>query len=78
MSAVHSDLCHFSHSNDVIASAVIVLAWLTPKKGSQKTDDLPILATYQSGTLATFSSEVNGPIACGSTLVVPDMAHGAL
>ena len=58
----------------VIASAVIMLVWLTVtpteerrKKGSQKIDDLPVLATCQSGTLAMLSSKVNGPLAHGST-----------
>ena len=61
----------------VIASAVIVLAWLTVtrteerkkerKKESQKIDDLPVLATRRSGTSAMLSSEVNGPVAHGST-----------
>ena len=58
----------------VIASAVIVLAWLTVtlteerrKKESQKIDDLPVLATCQSGTSAMLSSTSNGPIAHGST-----------
>ena len=41
---------------------------------SQKIDDLPVLATCRSGTSAMLSSEVNGPIACGST----DRAHGGL
>ena len=61
----------------VIASAVIVLAWLTVtrteerkkerKKESQKIDDLPVLATRRSGTSAMLSSEVNCPVAHGST-----------
>ena len=34
---------------------------------SQKTDDLPILATCRSGTLAMLSSKVNGPVTHGST-----------
>ena len=50
-----------------IASAVIVLAWLTAKEESQKIDDLPILATYRSGTSAMLSSGVKGPVAHGST-----------
>ena len=29
---------------------------------SQKIDDLPVLATCQSGTLAMLSGEVNGPV----------------
>ena len=60
----------------VIASAVIMLAWRTvtdrrkkkkKKKESQKIDDLPVLATCRSGTLAMLSSKVNGPVAHGST-----------
>ena len=34
---------------------------------SQKIDDLPVLATCQPSTSAMLSSEVNSPIACGST-----------
>ena len=34
---------------------------------SQKIDDLPVLATCQSGTSTMFSSKFNGPIAHGST-----------
>ena len=49
----------------IIASAVIVIAWLTLK--DEKIDDLPILATCWSGTSAMLSSEVNGPVAHGST-----------
>ena len=37
------------------------------KKESQKIDDLPVLATCRSGTLAMLSSKVNGPVAHGST-----------
>ena len=59
----------------VIASAVIVLAWLTVtlteerkrKKESQKIDDLPVLATCQSATSVMLSSTSNCPIAHGST-----------
>ena len=58
----------------VIASAVIVLAWLTVtrteerrKKESQKIEDLSILATRRSGTSAMLSSKVDGPVAHGST-----------
>ena len=60
----------------VIASAVIVLAWLTvtlteksqkSEVRSQKIDDLPVLATRRSGTSAMLSSKVNGPVAHGST-----------
>ena len=49
----------------VIASAVIVLVWM---REGQKIDDLPVLlATCRSGTLAMPSSEINGPVAHGST-----------
>ena len=44
-----------------------MLAWFTQKERSQKIDDLPVLATCQSGTLVMLSSEVNGPVAHGST-----------
>ena len=37
------------------------------KKGSQKIDDLPVLATCRSGTSVMLSSKVNGPVAHGST-----------
>ena len=37
------------------------------RRRSQKTDDLPVLATCRSGTLAMLSSKVNGPVAHGST-----------
>ena len=71
----------------VIASAAIVLAWLTvtlteerKKKESQKIDDLPVLATRRSGTLAMLSSKVNGPVAYRSTRSCMERAfviHGA-
>ena len=57
----------------VIASAVIVLAWLTvtlteeEEERSQKIDDLPVLATRRAGTSAMLSSKVNGPVAHRST-----------
>ena len=52
-----------------------MLAWLTQRKASkkerktksQKIDDLPVLATCRSGTSVMLSSEVNGPVAHGST-----------
>ena len=37
------------------------------KKESQKIDDLPVLASCRSGTLAMLSTKVNGPVAHGST-----------
>ena len=37
------------------------------KKESQKIDNLPVLATCQSGTSAILSSKLNGFIAHGST-----------
>ena len=69
----------FSHLIVVIASAVIALAWLTLNKRSQKIDDLPVLATCQSGTSAILSSKVNTPVVHGSSwYIMPDMAHGDL
>ena len=56
----------FSHWIVVIASTVIVLAWFKDEE-RKKIDDLPVLATCRSGTLAILSSEVNGPVAHGST-----------
>ena len=43
------------------------LVCLTVREESQKIDDLPVLATCRSGTSTMLSSEVNGPIAHGST-----------
>ena len=64
----------FSH----LASAAIVIAWLTLKEErSQKIGDFPVLATCQSGTSAMLSSKVNGPIAHGSTQY-DWLAHGSL
>jgi len=40
---------------------------LKEERRSQKIDDLPVLATCPSGTLAILSSKVNGPVAYGST-----------
>ena len=52
----------------MIASTVIVLAWLKDgEEESQKIDDLPVLATCWSGTLVILSSEGNVPVAHGST-----------
>ena len=55
MSAIPSDLCSRYRAR------------LADAEESQKIDDLPVLATCRSGTLATRSSEVNGPVAYGST-----------
>ena len=41
--------------------------WRKEEERSQKIDDLPVLATCRSGTLAMLSSKVNGPVAHGST-----------
>ena len=58
-----------------IASAIIVLAWLTvtltrkkeEEEETQKIDDLPVLATHRSGASALLSSKIDGPVAHGST-----------
>ena len=55
----------------MFASAVIVLAWLTvtltEERRRKKVDDLPVIVTYQSGTLVMLTSKVNGPVTHGST-----------
>ena len=56
----------------IIASTIIVLAWLKDgeerrRRKSEKIDDLPVLATCWSGTLAILSSEGNVSVAHGST-----------
>ena len=65
VSTIPSDLC--CSFPFVIASAVIVLSCWRKEERSQKIDDLPVLATCRSGTLAMLSSKVNGPVAHGST-----------
>ena len=57
---------------ELLASAVIVLAWLTPEEKesmteSQKIDDLFVLANCKSGTSAMLSSDVNCPVVHDST-----------
>ena len=60
VSAIPTDLyCFFR--------ILIVLAWLIHTERKKSKDNLPILATYWSGTLVMLSSKVNGPIAHGST-----------
>ena len=51
----------------VIASAVVVLPHWKEEEVSQKIANLPILATWPSGTSAMLSGEFNGPVAHGST-----------
>ena len=69
MSAIHDDLCNFflrlNRCNSFSRYRAIVVegSYLV----SQKIDDLPVLATYRSGTLAMLSSKVDGPVAHGST-----------
>jgi len=64
VSAVPSDLCHFSRLNRNASLADAK----KKKEESQKIDNLPVLATCRSGTLAILSSKVNGPF--------PMEAHG--
>ena len=45
----------------------IVVEKREKKEESQKIDDLPVLATCRSGTLAMLSSKVKRPVAHGST-----------
>ena len=42
-------------------------------KGSLKMDDLPILVTCRSGTLAMLSSKVNGPVALSRSTRAPEL-----
>ena len=59
----------------VIASAVIVLfQWKEEQERSQKIDDLPILATCQSGILAMVSSKVITVCCSGKHSIMTDMA----
>ena len=51
----------------LIAPTVIMLPQLKKDEKSQKIDDLPVLATCQSGTSPMLSSEVNSPVAYRST-----------
>ena len=46
----------------VIASAVFVLAWLALKEEIQKIDDLPVLATCQSGALVILPVKLMVPL----------------
>ena len=65
VSTIPSDLCC---SFPFESSAVIVLScWRKEEERSQKIDDLPVLTTCRSGTLAMLSSKVNGLVAHGST-----------
>ena len=47
--------------------AIVVEKREKKEERSQKIDDLPVLATCRSGTLAMLSSKVNSPVAHGST-----------
>ena len=59
----HLNCCNsFSHYR-----AIVVEKRKKKEEISQKIDDLPILATCWSGTLAMLSSKVNGPVGHGST-----------
>ena len=53
----------------LIAPAIIMLPWWKEERRekNQKIDNLPVLATCRSGTLAMFSSNVNCPVAHEST-----------
>ena len=64
-----STQCFCSLLAFVIASAVIMPAWLRlkEKERSQKIDNLPILASCRPGTSAMLSSTVNGLVTHGCT-----------
>ena len=58
---------HLNRCNSFSHYCAIVLEKRRRKEErSQKIDDLPILVTCWSGTLAVLSSEVNDPVAHGS------------
>ena len=59
----------FSHLNrcNSFSHYHVSLASKTKKEKSQKIDDLPVLATCWSVTLAILSSQVNGSVAHEST-----------
>ena len=57
---------HLDHCNSFSIYCAIV-AEKRKKERSQKIDNLPVLATCRSGTLAMLSSKVNGPFSHGST-----------
>ena len=76
MSTITSDFCCLFafESLYVIASAVFVLAWFTPKKKkkkkgerSQKIDNVTVLVTCWPGISVMLSSKVNSFVAHGST-----------
>ena len=48
------------------------------EESSQKVDNLPVLATSWSVTLAMLSSEFNGSNAHGKHSIMPDSVHGGL
>ena len=57
VACLHLDRCNsFNRYRAIVA-----------EKESQKIDNLPVLVTCRSVTLAMFSSKVNGPVAHGST-----------
>ena len=61
-------LLHLSHRNSVSSYLAIVVEGRQKKeRRSQKIDDLLVLASCWSGTLVMLSSNVNGPVAHGST-----------
>ena len=51
-----------SVSFDTLLRSYTLLLWSV----SQKIDDLPVLATCQSGTLSTLSSNIKGLVVCKS------------
>ena len=57
---------HLDHCNS-FSGYCAIMAEKRKKEGSQKIDNLPVLATCRSGTLAMLSSKVNGPCSHGST-----------
>ena len=69
VSVIPSDLCCCLHLDccNSFSCYCASLAYTEKKKRSQKIDDLPVLATCQSGTSAILSSKVNTLVVHGST-----------
>ena len=64
---IYAVLSRLNHCNSFICYRAGLADRRKKEERSQKTDDLPVLVTCRSGTLAMLSSEVNGPVAHGST-----------
>jgi len=64
---IYAVLSRLNRCNSFSRYCAIVVEKREKKERSQKIDDLPVLATCRSGTLAILSSKINSPVAHGST-----------